>query len=187
MPNAISKIFAVILAALVMFYFVTYQQYKKQEDLAYIHTYQEVTKFVDSIRLKGYITPKEWEEFELGLHQGSNVLYDIELVHEQKKYQPVYTNATAIEPAKFTGKYEVQYDEYFKEQLFEVLYDESVPYNQRMYKLQKDDYFTVTVQNKTKFQSTMLLSMLTGGKAGTNDTTIYFPYGGMILNEDWND
>ena len=68
-----------------------------------------------------------------------------------------------------------------------VLYDESVPYNQRMYKLQKDDYFTVTVQNKTKFKSTMLLSMLTGGPAGTTDTTLYFPYGGMVLNEDWND
>ncbi|MER2006152.1 MAG: hypothetical protein ABS939_01765 [Psychrobacillus sp.] len=187
MPNAISKVFAIILAALVMFYFVTYQNYKKQEDLAYIHTYQEVTKFVDSVRMKGYITPKMYEQFEVGLHQGNEVLFDIEIVHEQKKYQPVYTNGTAFQSATFTGKYQVQYDEYFKQQLFDVLYDESVPYNQRMYKLQKDDYFTVTVQNKTKFKSTMLLSMLTGGAAGTTDTTLYFPYGGMVLNEDWND
>ena len=187
MPNAISKVFAIILAALVMFYFVTYQNYKKQEDLAYIHTYQEVTKFVDSVRMKGYITPKMYEQFELGLHQGNEILFDIEILHEQKKYQPVYTNGTAFQPATFTGKYQVQYDEYFKQQLFDVLYDESVPYNQRMYKLQKDDYFTVTVQNKTKFKSTMLLSMLTGGAAGTTDTTLYFPYGGMVLNEDWND
>lgn len=184
MPNAVSYIFAVILSVLVMFYFVIYQNYEKQEDLAYINTYETVTNFVDNVRMKGFITPGMYEDFAEQLHTGNTVLFDIEMEHLKKVYTPIYTDPT--NPASFTGEYIVDYDGMYWEQITKVLYDESVPYNERMYKLENDDTFTVNVQNKTKFQSTMLLNFLTGGLGGGGDSPeIVFPYGGLVQNEDW--
>ncbi|UZN01249.1 hypothetical protein OL548_34420 (plasmid) [Lysinibacillus sp. MHQ-1] len=83
MPNAVSKIFAIILMV-VLFYFATYQNYKKEEDLAYINTYNSVTEFVDNVRLKGFITPSMYEDFVNSLHTGNQVLFNVELEHQKK-------------------------------------------------------------------------------------------------------
>lgn len=184
MGNTISKVFAIILAVLVMFMMPTYQNYKKHEDLAYLNTYKVVTNFTDSVRMKGYITPEMYKEFSLALHNGTNVLFDIEMEHQQKVYNPVYTDPT--NPNSFTGEYRVDYESFSAAQINKVLFESNEPYDKRMYKLQQDDYFYVTVRNKTKFKSTMMLDFLTANIAG-NDEVIYFPYGGLVLNEDWNE
>lgn len=185
MANPISKIFAIILAALVMFGVPTYQNYKKQEDLTYLNTYNVVTNFVDSVRMKGYITPEMYKEFSLAIHAGTDVLFDIEMEHRQKVYNPVYTDPT--DKSSFTGEYVVDYESYVETQINAILFESNrIPYEDRMYKLQEEDYFTVTVRNKTKFKSTMMLDFLTMSLGG-NDEVIYFPYGGLVLNEDWND
>ncbi|MBQ0139978.1 MAG: hypothetical protein KBT36_11810 [Kurthia sp.] len=184
MPNPVSKIFAIILATLVMFMVPAYQNAKKQEDLTYLNTYKVVTNFTDSVRLKGYITPDMYNEFALSLHTGTNVLFDIKMEHKKKVYNPVYTDPNDL--TTFTGDYQVDYESYVETQINEVLFDSNVPYENRMYKLQKDDEFSVTVTNKTKFKSTMILDFLTANIAG-NDEVIYFPYGGIVLNEDWNE
>lgn len=186
MPNPISKIFAIILAALVMFYLPTYQNYKKQEDLTYVNTYKTVTEFVDNVRMKGFITPSMYEDFVQSLHTGTDVLFDIEIVHSQKVYTPIYTNPSDM--TTFTGEYQVDYQEYYWDQIKEPLFGESsVPYEDRIYKLQSGDYFDVYVENKTKFKSRMLLDFLTFNAGNHNDIVISFPYGGMVLNQDWTD
>lgn len=186
MVNPISKLFAVILSVLVMFYFITYQNYKKQEDLTYINTYKVVTEFVDNVRMKGYITPSMYEDFELALHTGTDVLFNIELTHSQKVYSPIYTDPT--DSNSFTGEYQVDYQEFYWEQIKQPLFlDESTPYEERIYKLQTGDYFEVYVENKTKFKSSMLLDFLTGSVGNDNDVLIPFPYGGMVLNQDWTE
>ena len=185
MPNPIAKIFAVILITF-MLYYSFYQIYKKEEDLAYINTYQVVTEFVDNVRFKGFITPKMYEDFQAKLHTGSDVLYDVEMVHKHKVYVPEYTDPT--NPNSFTGKYLVTDDEFYWEQIKKVLYDNpSVPYEQRIYKLETDDYFEVYVENKTKFKSTMLFDFLTMNIGESNKVVISFPYGGMVHNQDWTD
>jgi len=166
-----------------MFYVPTYQNLEKQEDIAYLNTYQVVTDFVDNVRTKGYITPQMYEDFQQKLHVG-DVLYNVEMVHKHKYYHPVYTDPS--DPTTFTGKYVVDYDEYYWEQIKEQLYGKNAgPEEDRMYKLEEGDYFGVYVENKTKFKSTMLLEFLTG-KIGDHDpVVISVPYGGMVLNEDY--
>lgn len=166
-----------------MFYYPAYQTFEKEEDIAYLNTYQVVTEFVDNVRMKGYITPKMYEEFQQKLHIG-DVLYDVEMVHKHKYYHPVYSDPS--DPNTFTGEYVIEYDEYYWEQIKEQLFgDSTVPYEERMYRLEEGDYFGVHVKNKTKFKSTMLLDFLTGNIGDDNSERVSVPYGGMVLNEDY--
>lgn len=183
MPNAISKLFAVILAILVLYYVPTYQIYKKQEDLAYLNTYETVTAFVDNVRMKGYITPQMYEDFQKKLIIG-DVLYDVEMTHKHKLYVPVFSDPA--NPNSFTGEYQVQYSEYYETQILDVLYgDPTKSIEQRTYKLENGDFFSLYVENKTKFKSTMILDFLTGAISKDNEVVVSVPYGGMILNEDY--
>lgn len=184
MNEALAKTFAIILATYILFLFPTYQIAKKEEDLAYINTAQHVTNFVDNVRMKGFITPEMYKDFEVGLHLGVDALYDIEMEHEQKKYVPVYDDPSDI--STYQDRYEVHYETFAMAQIKKVLFDTSIPEEDRIYKLQNGDTFQVVVENKTRFKSTMLLNFMTGGIAG-NDGVIYYPYGGMVLNEDWTD
>lgn len=185
MPNPISKVFAVILAVLLLFFVPVYQSFHKQEDLAYQSAYQAVTDFVDNVRTKGFITPQMYEDFQTNLAAGSgSISYKTEIVHEKKVYTPVYTDPT--NPASFTNQFVVDYDEYYWDQIHPFLFDESssIPKKDRMYKLNAGDFFTVHVENITKTKATMMFDFLTGG-AGGNNVTISIPYGGMVLNEDY--
>ena len=182
--NAVSKIVAILLAIVVMIYLPTYQTFKKEEDLAYLRAYQAVTDFVDNVRMKGYITPAMYEDFQRELHLGSPVLYKVEMTHKHKVYTPVYTDPANIN--SFTGKYEVQYDEFYQDQILDYLFKNPASANEKwMYKLEKDDFFQVVIENKNKFKSTMLFDFLTFNAGEENTTVIYVPYGGMVLNEDY--
>ncbi|MER2005895.1 MAG: hypothetical protein ABS939_00465 [Psychrobacillus sp.] len=180
MPNILAKVFGVLLGVLLMFYIPVYQSYQKQDDLTYQVAKQAVTNFVDNVRTKGYITPQMYEDFQREMNIGT-YLFRTEVVHEQKVYTPIYTDNQT-----FTGQYTVDYDEYYWKQIEKFLFDESnvIPKEERMYKLQQGDFFSVHVENMTKTKSTMLFDFLTGG-AGGNDIVISIPYGGMVLNEDY--
>jgi hypothetical protein len=183
MPNIISKIFAVILAVVAMFYIPAYQIYKQEENFTYVNTYEAVTDFVDNVRMKGYITPKMYEDFQQKIHVG-DVLFEVEMLHQHKIYSPVYTDPQ--DTTSFTGEYQVHYDEFYGKQIKDVLYgDSSTPMDERQYKLENGDFFQIYVENKTKFKSTMLFDFLTGG-LGSDPVVISIPYGGMVLNEDWS-
>lgn len=181
MPNVFSKMFALLLAVLVLYCVPTYQLYKKQEEIAYLNTHQVVTEFVDNVRTKGFITRDMYEQFLQKLNVGE-VLYTVEMTHKHKIYVPVYTDPT--NQNSFTGEYKTQYDEFYKEQIEKVLYAD-LNDTDVMYKLENGDYFKIYVENKTKFRSTMLFDFFTGGIANDNDVVVSVPYGGMVLNEDY--
>ncbi len=183
MPNAISKLFAVLLLVVAVIFVPVYQSYQRQDDLAYQVAYQAVTDFVDNVRTKGYITPKMVEDFE-GRIELESYLYKADFVHQKKVYTPVYTDPT--NPASFTGEYTVDYDEYFNEQIMQVLYGDTdpTPIEDRRYYLSIGDFFSVHIENQTRTRTSMLLGFLTGGFGG-DGIEIVIPYGGMVLNEDY--
>ncbi|MCM3390208.1 hypothetical protein LG296_21210 (plasmid) [Ureibacillus chungkukjangi] len=185
LPNPISAVFAFIFSALIMLYVPAYQTFEKQEDLAYLNTQNAVTNFVDNVRMKGFITPKMYEDFQAQLHGVGDVLYDVELVHKHKIYTPVYTNPEDI--TTFTDEYRVDYEEFYWPQIEPYLFSDasSTDYDKRIYKLEEGDFFEVYVKNKTKFKSTMLFNFLTGSVGDDEAVVISVPYGGMVLNEDY--
>lgn len=183
MPTTVSQIFSVILAVLLLIFFPIYQIYEKQENLAYQTANNAVTKFVDNVRTKGYITPKMIEDFESELEVG-DFLYDIEMKHERKVYNPVYTDPS--NSSTFQNKYVVDYDEYYKSQIYDYLFSEksNVPKGERMYKLSVGDYFSITVENKTKTKADLIFDALVNGNTGNKSSEV-IQYGGMVLNEDY--
>lgn len=183
MPNALSKIFAVILMVVALYYIPLYQQYKKQEDLAYLNTYQATMEFADNVRMKGFISRQMYEDYMAKINIGE-VLYNVEMTHKHRVYTPEYTDPTDLNT--FTGNYLLQYDDFFETQILEHLYSEAALADpDRIYRLEKDDYFKIYVENKTKFKSTMLFDFLTANISNHDGVVISIPYGGKVLNEDY--
>lgn len=180
--NIFSKLVALfILVGMILF--TVYQSFEKQDELASQNASQVITKFVDNVRTKGYISPQMIEEFERDIEIGS-YMFKIEYEHERKVYTPIYTDPT--NPATFTGEYTVDFDNYYGKQIMEHLFSETDPVEKddRKYLLSAGDFFTVHAENINRTNATMLLDFLTNGNSG--DGVIITPRkGGMILNEDF--
>lgn len=182
--NALSKITAFFIAILLLFIIPLLNNFEHQDDLAELNTQNAVTRFVDSVRNKGYITPKMYNEFVTELEQ-TKYVFDVELTHEKKTYYPVYTDPA--DASTFTGEYIVDYQNYYSKQILDVLFPKSdlpLEHDSRVYKLTEGDFFTVDVKNKNKTNATILREFLTFGHT-SNNVIIHFPYGGMVHNEDY--
>lgn len=178
-PNAIKAIFSFILLVFVLFYLPTYGTYVKQKDLMYMNTKQATSDFVDNVRYKGYISDDMYEDFLFRISL-SDILFNVEIEHHKKVYNPVLTDPT--DPSTFTGDYKVSYDEYFTEEIKENLFSET---GNNIYKMEKGDYIKVVVNNTTKLKSSIMFDFVTGSPGDDGISEIYVPYGGVILNEDY--
>lgn len=119
MINAASKLLAVLLAVLLLYVYPAAETADRQDEISRMTVYQTVTRFVDSARTKGYISPAMFAEFEEQLARTGNV-YDISMEHLHKKYVPNYIDPQ--NPATFTGTYETVLDGYYSSQIKEKLF-----------------------------------------------------------------
>lgn len=182
--DAISKMFAVLIAVVLLFLVPLSFNFEREDELASLTAQNAVTKFVDSVRNKGYITPTMYKQFTQELEQ-TKYTYDIELIHEQKTYFPIYTDPS--DPSTFTEEYMTDYQNYYSAQILPILFpDNTLPEDddRRVYKLTVGDYFKVEVKNTNRTNSTILRDFLTSGNTG-NPVVIQIPYGGMVHNEDY--
>ncbi|MDQ0271218.1 hypothetical protein [Cytobacillus purgationiresistens] len=184
MVNPLSKVFSFFILIGCLFIVPLFFSFIKADDLAEINAQNVVTKFVDSVRNKGYISPSMYNDFVYDL-ESTGYLFDIELSHEKKTFHPVYEDPA--DSGTFKGDYIVDYDNYYSKQINKVLFpDNSLPIESesRVYKLMVGDYFKVTVQNMNRTKATIVHDFLTFGNTG-NPTVIHIPYGGMVHNEDY--
>ncbi len=98
MGDSLSKIFALVLAVLLLFIYPTKNEFERLDETSRIYVLTETSKFVDSVRNLGYITPVMYKEFASRLSSTNN-LYEIKLEHRKKRYDPVYDDPTAGVPA----------------------------------------------------------------------------------------
>lgn len=184
MANSVSKWFAAFLSVLLLYMVPAGESARRQDDLSRIVVYQSVTKFVDSVRMKGYITPQMYQDFMRELDVTGN-LYEVEMEHQHKKYEPDYSDPA--DNGTFQDSYSVVYDAYFEREILNHLFPESSPpedYQGRVYKLTAGDFLKVRVKSLNKTPSLLLFDALTGSNSGEK-SAIVFPYGGMVLNEDY--
>lgn len=182
--DAISKAFAYLITIILLFVVPLSFNFERQDNLVKMTAQNAVTKFVDAVRNKGYITPTMYNELtdELGK---SGYRYDINLTHEQKLYYPVYTDPA--NPNTFTGDYQVHYQNNYAQQILPILFpNNTLPKDSksRIYKLNVGDYFKVEIKNTNRTNATVLRDFLTNGNTG-NPTVVFIPYGGMVHNEDY--
>lgn len=182
MPNSLATLFAALLAVLLLFIYPTLDAYSRQDDISYSLALQSVTKFVDSVRDKGYVTPQMYDDFTQQLSLTNN-LYDIELQHFRKNFDPKY-----IDPANqgtFQDDFAVNYYGFYTEDILAKLFPnntEPIDSAARRYQMEIGDFFYVKVTNTNETHSSLLSSFLGMGKRHPN---IIIPYGGMVLNETY--
>lgn len=184
MSNALSLTAAAIVACLLLYLYPVGQSYEQQDQIAYNIAYKAVTKFTDSVRTKGYITPDMYTDFMDELDRSGN-LYDVQLQHDAKKYNPIYEDPADSDT--FLSDYEVYYESFYTEDILARLFPDnpaSVADEERRYELKQQDYFSVTVRNTNATNADRIRSFLNRSELdGTS--RIYIPYGGMVLNEDY--
>jgi len=182
--NAISKIVAAILAVMLLYVYPVADSYEKQDKISYVITNKLIVNFVDSVRNKGHITPTMYNDLEQALQLTGNT-FELQMEHQHKRYTPVYTDPA--NPGTFQSSFEVNYDGFYHEQIMQILFPDNykaIDDPSRVYRLTVGDYFKVTVRNTNRTNATLLRDMLNQSNTGDN-TTIYIPYGGMVLNEDY--
>lgn len=183
MINSISKILAALLAVLLLYVYPAVEAAGKQDDLSRLAAYNTVTKFVDAVRTKGYITPTMYEQFQIELARTGNT-YTIELEHMHKKYVPEYTDP--MNEDTFSGKFEAVWDGYYNDQVLNVLFPDSELDKHdpaRVYKLTAGDFFHVTCANTNRTPADIFMEWL---QIDTSEgSSIFANYGGMVINEDY--
>ncbi|WP_211747850.1 hypothetical protein [Paenibacillus sp. Marseille-Q4541] len=183
MTDSISKMVAALLAVLLLYIYPAAEAASRQDELSQLTVYNTVTRFVDAVRTKGYLTPTMYDEFHRELSLTGNT-YNIELEHLHKKYVPEYTDPS--NQTEFTGKFDVVMDGYYNEQIMPVLYpDNELPVHDssRRYILTSGDSFRVAVQNTNRTPAVIFQEWLHFGAESASKVAA--SYGGMVLNEDY--
>ncbi|MEK4983586.1 hypothetical protein [Bacillus sp. FSL K6-6540] len=182
--DVISKLLGAFISVALFFYYPTYQQAQRQDDLSQMVVNEAVRVFVDSVRTKGYISPQMYLEFNQKLGATGNQ-YDLKMEHKHKKYNPVY--ADPADPTSFQNDFITYYDAHYEDEIMSVLFpvnSEPKDSEARRYILATNDFFKVEVKNINRPLSVILKDFLLGSNTGEN-TKIFVRYGGMVLNEDY--
>ncbi|WP_433708990.1 hypothetical protein [Paenibacillus illinoisensis] len=183
MGNPFLKVFMVVVALVLIFLWPISSGLNKQDDISEIVVLNAVTQFVDSVRDKGYITPTMYNEFVEQMALTANT-YDIQMEHRHKRYDPIYDDAGV-----YLGGFNVNYESFYNAQINDKLFPrnsaEKIESPTRVYKLATGDFFSVVVKNTNRTSGTLINDVLTG-TINTPNEKIVIPYGGMVLNEDYN-
>lgn len=180
--NSLLKIFAVLIAILLLYIFPISDAFERQDDISELVVLRATTSFVDAVRDKGYITPTMYNDFLQAIEATGNT-FDVEMEHGQKTYDPVYDDPA--NPDTFKEAYAVHYDAYYNAQILPVLFPGSSAEPDdpsRRYHLHVGDTFSVTVKNTNRTSGTILHDFL--NNANSPSEKIFIPYGGVVRNED---
>ncbi|GAA0137246.1 hypothetical protein YSY43_40870 [Paenibacillus sp. YSY-4.3] len=183
MSNALSKIFAALLAVVLLYLVPAVQSAQREEDYRALAAYNTLVRFADAVRNKGYLSPGMYTEFvtELGAPGGE---YKIELEHRHKKYHPEYSDPS--DPGSFLNRFSIHYEAYYEHDILPLLFPEQASAGvsgDLRYEMEIGDYFTVTITGLERTPITVLNELLYGAAkpGGWN----VLNYGGMVLNEDY--
>lgn len=180
--NSIIKIFAMLIAILLLYVFPISAAFNQQDDVSELVVLRATTSFVDAVRDKGYISPMMYNDFLQAIH-GTGNTFDVQMEHGQKRYDPVYDDPTR--PETFRNEYAVHYDTFYRTQILSVLFPESTAgkYDPtRRYRMHAGDTFSVIVKNTNRTNGTILHDFL--NNASSSPEKIFIPYGGVVRNED---
>ncbi len=181
--NYITGIFAALLSVLLLFMYPLYEQARSQDKIANLVVQAAVTRFVDSARTKGYITPQMYETFNAQLAATGNP-YEVRLEHLRKRYVPEYGDPA--DPSTFKNRFTAFYDGFYNEQILAVLFPNlisSADDPARRYDMQVGDYIGIKLENVNRTAAVQLWDFLMNDNTDEN-ATVAINYEGMVLNED---
>lgn len=204
MGDSLGKIVALILAVLLLFIYPVKNEFERLDETSRLFVLTETSKFVDSVRNLGYVTPSMYQEYVGRLGVTDNI-YEVRMEHRKKRYDPVYDDPTAGVPATpeeepeaseegffdsdtledvFPVEYVIGFRTYYNNTIMKVMFpDPPVAEDvDTTYEMGKGDYFAVTIYNKNKTIATRIQEMLYN--TGMSTEKIYIRYGGMVKDEN---
>lgn len=172
MSESLSSIIGILLVIVLLILLPLYNMYERQDDMVYEFALNKTISFVDDVRNKGYITLSMYNGYITELAK-SGVWFDVEM---EAKIKNSYTNSTTLTN-------DVLYEVDYTKQILEFLNNQSSnnPID-NVYRLKKDDYFYVRIQNTNITQASLIFNIL-GGKAEAGKISIN--YGGMVKDSEW--
>ena len=194
MYDVLEKVFAIILAVILMFFFPLLDSFERMDDLAYLSVYSATVKFVDSVRNTGRLTPDMYFEFKQVLDATGNK-YNVEILHRKVAYWPEYDDvllgSPTFDPTIDTYGYLELYDEFYTYQILgmmnivkfsgeEVINNSNSSEYVEYTNFDVGDYFYVSVKNVSTTAATIIKKVLYG--SDVSDLAILVPYGGMVRN-----
>ena len=159
MGDSLSIIFATIVAVVLMFIFPLIDTWELQDNLSYAIVYAATTDFVDTARNVGYISDALYGDFQGKLLATGNT-FNITMEHrafneDLRAYLYSFTN-----------------------EILDEIYNDTDNDGNYYYKLDKGDYFYVTVKNTNRTQATILSDFFSGSVAP--NFRIGCAYGGVV-------
>lgn len=183
MSNALSKITAAILAAVLLYLVPAVQSAQREEDYRALTAYNTLIRFTDAVRNKGYLSQGMYNDFvnELAIAGGE---YMIDMEYRHKKYHPEYSEPA--DSSTFLDRFSVHYEAYYSHDILPLLFPHEPPPGrgeEPMYRMEAGDYFTVTITNLSRTPIMVFYDFLYGGTRINSSEVLN--YGGMVLNEDY--
>lgn len=112
MEDTLQRVFAILIAVIIFFLLPLYIAFEKKDDISYSLALRITTNFVDNVKSKGYISKEMYDNFISRLAVTGNV-YDIQLEHVAKKYNPViYSYDDEFKEIKEKFDYNVYKDQF---------------------------------------------------------------------------
>jgi len=147
--------------------------YAYNDEISMIKVKEATNNFQDTVRKKGYISQKGYDDF-VKILSGTGNVYDIQMKHIKYIIYPLTPS---------NSKYTVQKPWIELNDIYGQRYILNVIYKQypNDYKMNKGDDFLITVVNKN-ITGTMVFMSFIGGKAVN---TIWSQGGGMITSEEY--
>ncbi len=153
MEDSLSIVFAILLSMILMFIFPLIDVWNLQDNLSFVLAYSATVDFVDTARNTGYIGYDLYDDFQRKLAATGNT-YNITMEHR---------------------KFNEDLGNYLNTYTYEILDNIN---KKKVHRLDKYDYFYVTVKNTNKTQATVVSEFLAGGADTT--TKIAVAYGGIV-------
>ncbi|NLM10697.1 MAG: hypothetical protein GX213_07990 [Clostridiaceae bacterium] len=179
MSETLSKIIALIISILLFFIFPVENMLTRQDDITRVVVLNETSKFVDSVRNLGYITPLMYSQFSHALSATGNV-YEITMEHTHNRIDPVYADPVVI--TSFQHDYNINARITYTDDILSVLFPDTGGAGGRYY-LSKGDIFCVKVANVNKTTATKIQQMLLMSDLPVK--RIIVNYGGMVRDENY--
>ncbi len=163
MGDSLSIIFAVIVALIIMFIVPLVDAWELQDNLSYVVTYAAVTDFVDTVRNTGYISMDNYKSFMSALNSTGNT-YAVSMEHR------AFNSVISSDMIENTGKYMSAYLNTYTNNIMAQL-------QTGVYKLDKYDYFYVTVKNTNRTQASIINNIVSND---ASNFKIGCAYGGVV-------
>ncbi len=162
MKDSLSFVVAVVVSAILLYLYPLTASLDRQQQLIFLMTQQAVTRFVDDVCAKGFLSAPMYREFEEQLAT-SGLSIRVDLKHVKKRWITSKENGDMIESM----------EEYYNPQILEVLFpadDYEDADSDGTYYFAAGDEFYVTVKSEET--------------AGNQDSVplVWLPYGGIVKN-----